>query len=437
MTNLWSKTLLAGLLAAALCAGAPQGGAPGLESSDPKERAKAANELGKTKNPVHIPALQELLKDPVADVRADAVEAIIEIGTGDSLDPLIEATRDAMPSIQALAVDGLVNFYLPGYVKTGWMGTLKSLTKDLADRFRDPEPLIIQRHVKVAPRVIEAIGRVIEGGSSMESRANAARAAGILRGKQALPQLTQALRSKNTMVILESVRAIEKIREPGAGSALVPLVNDLDKDVQLAAIGTIGQLRVEEAVPDLVNQVKTTKKKDVRRAALTALAKIGDKEQRSLFLRYLGDNDKNLRAAAAEGLARAGDPEKDLQMVLDEFAAEKKETTRLSLAFAAVALGDKNYLSYLVDGLNSSFRGGEAGAFLIELARKPEIRSELYTPLMTGTKDQKIALAGILAHSGDEETVPHLERLSHDSDPDVAQAAIQAMKNLQARLAAS
>ena len=71
-----------------------------------------------------IPKLQGYLKDQPPDVRAEAVRQLTEVGTAASLDPLIQATQDADPQIQILATDGLVNFYSPGYVKTGLSGSL-------------------------------------------------------------------------------------------------------------------------------------------------------------------------------------------------------------------------------------------------------------------------------------------------------------------------
>ena len=93
-----------------------------------------------------------------------------------------------------------------------------------------------------------------------------------------------------------------------------------------------------------------------------------------------------------------------------------------------------SYLSYLVDALNSLFHRREARPFLVELSRKPEVLSELYDPLTNGTKDQKKELSHVISVSGDRQSLPHLERLTHDADFKVAQAAIRALRNLQARL---
>lgn len=405
----------------------------GLSDPQPKQRIRAVKQLADTKEARFIPELARVLKDPVLDVRLEAVSAITQIGTQDSLEPLMAATRDASPEMQVAAVDGLVNFYQYGYVRTGWLNSVKNFARNIKSRFSRPEPVIIDPYVQVNPEVVNTIGRIVVGGSSMESRANAARAAGILRGKGAVPQLQEALLSKNTMLILESVHALKKIGDTGAGPSMVFLLRDLDKDVKLSVTQAMGQLQVNEAIPELVGIVKTNDDKKLRREALVALAKLPNNGQEELFRLYLRDRDNDIRAAAAEGIGRIGGAG-DLKLVSEAFAREKDESARLSMAFAQVYLGDLNYTSYLVDGLNSSIHRGEARPFLIELARKPEVLAKLYEPLTAGTIDQKRELATVIAWSGTRESLPYLEKLSQDSNTQVAQAAIQAMKNLQARL---
>lgn len=404
-----------------------------LSHAEPERRIRAAKQLAKANEARFIPELAKLLKDPVVEVRLEAVSSITQIGTQNSLEPLIAATRDATPEMQVAAVDGLVNFYYYGYVKTGWFSSVKDFGRNIKSRFSRPEPVIIDPYVQVNADVINAIGRVIVGGSSMESRANAARATGILRGKGAVPQLQEALLSKNTMLILEAVHSLKKIGDTSAGPAMVFLLRDLDNDVKLAVIQGMGQLQVSEAIPELVGIVKTSDEKQVRREALIALAKLPNNGQQELFRLYLRDRDGGIRAAAAEGIGRVGDTS-DLKLISEAFAREKNESARLSMAFAAIHLGDLNSLSYLIDALNSSVHRGEARPFLIELARKPEVLAKLYEPLTTGTIDQKRELATVISWSGTRESLPYLEKLSQDSNNQVAQAAILAMKNLQARL---
>src|SRR4051794_1554338 len=84
-----------------------------------------------------IPRLQELLKNTSQDVRVEVVKQLTEIGTQHSLDPLVEATRDNDPEVQIRAIDGLVNFYYPGYVQNGFAASLKRVGTGIKGKFTD------------------------------------------------------------------------------------------------------------------------------------------------------------------------------------------------------------------------------------------------------------------------------------------------------------
>ena len=86
---------------------------------DPKQRIDRIRGLAKTNSAQAIPALTQSLKDRDRNVRVEAVKAIVKIDTEASLDPLIEAVHDKDSEVEIRATDGLVNFYLPGYVVKG------------------------------------------------------------------------------------------------------------------------------------------------------------------------------------------------------------------------------------------------------------------------------------------------------------------------------
>ena len=401
-----------------------------VRPKDVREMAKAGSSA--------IPQLQDLLKNPDAGVRIEAVRQITEIGTAASLDPLILATRDNDPEVQIRATDGLVNFYLPGYVRTGIGASLRRVGSSIKGRFTDTNDQTIDAYVTVRPEVIDALGRLASGGGNMDARANAARALGILRGKKAIPDLVEALHSKNSDVIYESLVALQKIREESAGPRVTFLLHDLDQKVQIAAIETTGLLRAKDAVPDLAGVLTHARDAKVKRAALTAIAMLPSETSRGLYAQYLQDKDDQMRAAAAEGYARLRNAD-DLPMLEKAWQDEGKTAPRLSLAFAQVMLGKAEIaeftpLQYLIDTLNSASYKGVALPFLVELARDGPIRKALYGPLETGTKDEKIGLARVLARSGDQESIPHLQKLGNDKDADVAQEGLRALRTLQARL---
>jgi HEAT repeat protein len=400
-----------------------------VRPKDVREMAKAGSSA--------IPQLQELLKNPDSGVRIEAVRQITEIGTAASVDALILAAHDNDPEVQIHATDGLVNFYLPGYVKTGIGASVRRVGSSIKGRFTDTNDQVIDPYVTVRPEVIDALGKLASGGGNMDARANAARALGILRGRKAIPDLVEALHSKNSNVIYESLVALQKMREESVGPRVTFLLHDLDQRVQIAAIETTGLLRTTDAVPDLADALKRARDAKVKHAALTAIAMLPSEKSRDLYAQYLHDKDDAMRAAAAEGYARLRNPA-DLPLLEKAWQDEGKTPPRLSLAFAQVMLGKAEIaefspLRYLIDTLNSASYKGESFPFLVELARDAQIRKALYGSLDTGTKDEKIGLAGVLARSGDQESIPHLQKLSHDPDTDVAQEGLRALRTLQTR----
>jgi HEAT repeat protein len=407
------------------------------QTTTPKQRAKAAKELGKQGSQA-IPELRKMLSDPVADVRVEAVKAIVEIGTQHSLDPLIQATKDNHPEVQIRATDGLVNFYLPGYVQTGFTASLKRAGSSIKGRFTDTNDAVIDPYIQVKPEVIAALGKLASGGSSMDARANAARAVGILRGKAAIPDLVEALRSKDGTLIYESLIAMQKIRDKSAADRITFLLRDPDDRVLVTALETTGILQNKAALSDLRTALDRARNNKVRRAALTAIAMLPEEHNRKVYASYIQDKDDGVRGAAAEGYGRLRNPG-DLPIIEKAFNEEKKLSPRLSQAFALVLLGKTEMtefspLQYLVNTLNSSSRQGEARAFLIELSRDAQIRASLEYALKKGTKVEKIQLAQILSISGDAKTLSTLEALSKDADADVAQEALRAVRALKARL---
>jgi HEAT repeat protein len=239
--------------------------------------------------------------------------------------------------------------------------------------------------------------------------------------------------------MFEALIALQKIRDREAGPRVVFLVRDLDAKIQKAAIEAAGLLGATESAPDLKRVLETSRDKKIRRAALAALGQIRDTSSKPLFVQYLTDRDEGMRASAAEGLARTGMAE-DRPAIEKAFEDESKTSARLSLAFAAVALGKTDMsefapLRYLVNNLNSKAWRGVALPFLSELAFRQPVRAALY-PALEGvpTKDEKTGLAQALAASRGSDAVGPLERLAKDQDAEVASEALRALRILKASL---
>ena len=406
-------------------------------SQDVKQRARAAHDLGRQGEDA-IPKLLPYVSDTDVTVRREAVKSLDDIAGPKTVDPLVQLVNDPDPEIDIRATDGLVNVYLPGYIRTGISGTFQHVGTSIKAKFSESNDQVIDAYVEVHPEVIKALGTLVVHGADIQARANAARALGILRGKAAIPELVEALHSKDDQVMFESLTAIEKIRDPEAAPRIAFLVRDLEEKIQIAALSTTGILLNRDAAPDVRDALQHARNAKVRRAALTALAMLGTPTDHGIFLTYLTDKDDNLRSAAAEGLGRSKNPA-DLPTLETGFKNEHKMGPRLALAFALVSLGNLDTgefspLRYLINTLNVRSYQGVALAYDTELARDLKVRLAIYPMLPRATKDEKIQLCTIFARSGEKDTVPYLETLSVDPDKDVAPEAIRCLRTLRARL---
>ena len=405
-----------------------------LKDPDPKIRVMGAKLLGQEEDPNNVPILATAVQDKDEKVRMAVVKSLVHLGTRASLAPLSKAVQDGIPEIRYLAIDGLINFYLPGYIDTGFGGFFRSIGNKVEGMFSDTDTAVVAADVKADPDVIKTLSNALNGAPDTETRVRAARALGILRAQTAVPDLLQAAFSNNVDVILATLGAFNKIKDPSVGPRITFLLNYPQKSVQEAAATTVGLLRTESAIPDLQKmfQNASDKEKDVRAAALDALAFMPTKDTAALFTQYLADKDKRLRTSSALGLGRLQDASY-LPTLQKAAGAEKDTSVRLALDFAFVKNGKLDGLSELVSNLSSRVHRGEAVPYLTELAREPKIRESLRPYLGSRDADVRKNLCDVYAASGDAASISYLEDLTRDRDPEVANEANRAIRIIRAR----
>ena len=404
-----------------------------LKDPDPKVREKAARQLGQEDNPANVQIVATAIQDADEKVRMAVVKSLIHLGTPMSLEPLTKAVSDGIPEIRSLAIDGLVNFYLPGYIDTGFGGFFRGIGSKVTGLFSDVDTTVVTADVKVDANVARTLGLAINGAADSATRVRAARAVGILRSQDSVPELVKAAFSNNVDLIVAALGAFDKIKDPSVGPRLTFLLNYPQRSVQMAAASTLGVLRTEEAIPNIEKLFQNSMDdKDVRAAALESLAYMPTKETSPIFVKYLNDKEKRLRGSSALGLGRLNDPTYAgaLAMALE---GEKDTGVRLALDFALVKSGKMDALAEIVSNLNSRVHRGEAVPYLTELAREKAVRDGLKAYLYSKDNDVRENLCVVYGASGDSSSIADLEVLLRDRKPEVAEEASRAIRLIRAR----
>jgi len=104
-----------------------------------------------------------------------------------------------------------------------------------------------------------------------------------------------------------------------------------------------------------------------------------------------------------------------------------------------VSLGNRQIsefspLQYLVNNLNNRAYRNVAIAFLTEVCRDLDVRQGIYPILTHATRDEKTGMSVVLARSGDRDSVPYLEAMLQDSDPEVMQEGTRSLRTLRTRV---
>ena len=172
-----------------------------------------------------------------------------------------------------------------------------------------PDDTKIDPGIAVDPTVITTLIAAMKDTRSNEASREAAKGLGILLAKAAAPDLVAAAHSSDPDLAREALNSLSKIKDRDSGPKLVDLLDSPNKDVKRDACVTVGILRAKEALPKLQSIFQNDPDEKDKVAAMQGLAYLGDKVSVPLFTKALWNDNKDIRQGAAEGLARAADPQ--------------------------------------------------------------------------------------------------------------------------------
>jgi HEAT repeat protein len=396
-----------------------------LKNPDPLRRQVAARELGAARHQAATPDLVALAHDPVGAVRREVELSLERMADIRALPGFVAFASDTEADIRSRAVVSLVNIHLPR--ASGLVATLTKLGEVIMLTPERDLDLIVEPDVPVDPSVIATLTARIAD-SERGIRRTAIRGLGILRAKEAVPDLVRVVREdRDDGLRFDAVRALRKIGDASIGDDLVGLLNINTDSVRNELMATLGSMRHRGAVQELTRIVESATRTDGPRVvALAALADIADPSSAALFEQLEADKNEPVRLFANEGIARTAAAQSKSAISAARLV-EKSSRVRTAQAFALLRIGESEYLDELVRALDRPITRDLAKEYLLETP--PANRHALFAP-RDASANARAELADILGRLGDPGALPRLQELANDSERGVARAAERAARRI-------
>lgn len=401
---------------------------PSLDSSSPKERQAAVEQMAVLGNREAIPRLVEALKkEPRSDVRATIVAGLGRIRDREAIPALADTLKtDLDKDVRSQAIDSLLRLYIP--IEDS--GQLRTIFNRVKSAFLVPNPPVVGAEVQVDAAAREALAIAMQKDFDDGVRVEAASALGSLKAKDQIPTLVAAFEDpqnrEHTNVRIAIIKTIGLIRDPAAGPALERALRDSDRKVVEEAVLAIGLVGHTPARGTLEQLFRTERNRVIRTRALESLAMLRDKESVPLFESLLSSSDDYHRELAAEGLARL---DYDARGWTTRFTEEKKQNVRNALAFGLASSGDLDYMNDLTNGLDSR-QAYQVEVYLYELGKFEGKMNELYRYLRSTNPKVRAGVARVLGNIGDPAAADQIRPLTDDSSVEVVREAVAALRKL-------
>jgi len=310
-----------------------------LNSSDPKERALAAYELGEMgkKAAPAIPFLLELVKDtsPLAwnlttgaflERTSPAEEAIVAVAkiSYPEIEPVVEVFNLAEKEAAKRVINGLGR---KDWATNVLLATLKN---------KDPQLRLAAIHnlggtPDIKKNVVEILISALRD-PYPEVREAAAGSFNKFSDKRSVKPLIAALRDKNAKVKERAAYALGEIRDKEATLGLVELMKDQEYGVRTEANTALVKLNDTRAIEPIIALLNNPDE-DIRSNAIDFLMNFKELRVEKAFITALKDDSPRIRERAANCLSRSKSIEAVSALIdlLDDKEVHVKGTARYHL----------------------------------------------------------------------------------------------------------
>ena len=412
-----------------------------------RERAFAAELLGRVGNATAVPALLETVRatrTEDADVREISLRALARIGDTRAINPLVIALRESEPWLAPRVADILVRHGDPvvepmiqfleepgGHPARAWaanvLGELKAPRAfgTLARALEDPDDEVRGKAASSLGMVGDrrAVARLLDrlmADPAPFVRARIAAALGRFDAPEVVDRLVRGLGDRAWWVRMRSVEALEQIGAPAEG-ALLAALEDTDPEIRLRAAMGLERLGVPARLTAMIEAG------DASPEVIDTFARFGTAGARELLSEQLRHGSPAVRGAAVEAIRRAARHDVSGELVATA-GADPSPEVRASALEALRELGVRQAVPVALDRLGDGDpRVREAAVALVGHLGSKDTAGELRRRVGDGTPTVRAAIATALGMLHAPDSRPELGAMLGDPEAEVRAAAARAL----------
>ncbi|MDD4299632.1 MAG: HEAT repeat domain-containing protein [Methanomicrobium sp.] len=358
-----------------------------LEDSDNQVRQKAVEAIGDSGDKRLVQYLVKALEDSDSYVRMEAAWALDKTGWKPSgngqkarylivrekwtdllqmreaaLPYLIESLKDKNPGVRLKSTEVLRAMGNTGYAAIN--EALKSEDPELKKGAAEAASLIKKKNAEAASvkpdqkqkTPDEEVEEQLKRQKATMAARNTAKEdfwASLMRknglDEERVLRFSKALSDKNEIV---RAAAIENLKSAGNAGAecMIILLSDEKNTVKIAAIESLGDMKVKKAAPYLVKLTKD-KNENIRMASAHSLGQIGEPKTLPAIIKLFSDTNSSVRKEASDSAARFGN---FALVLLKNTFLEQDMTVRMTAIRSVSKIIDSSSISLCVRMLNDS-----------------------------------------------------------------------------------
>jgi HEAT repeat protein len=229
--------------------------------------ARVVGQLGREED---SEVVELLLKDPYAEVRRAAVEALAVVQMDSVIEPLHLAIADESPEVRIAATRALEACTSPEVV-----ADLQRLAEDEDPRVRATATRALGcRFGGEAGPEADVAEEVLRSALADDAPVALAALEAIRERRLPLSDASTLLRREEPEVVRETVRCLGSHGDIESLSSVIPLCSHADWSVRAEAIQVLADRRVARAVPEILRRLDLERDDFVRRVTLQALERL-------------------------------------------------------------------------------------------------------------------------------------------------------------------